>query len=183
MFQDYYKVYTVYTISFYIVPTLLTNAIYVAVLVKIRISSRKIVNNACISNKGNSTRSNLEQDSCLQEQSKANRNIINVQPLNKTDTNSVATTNETPGVYATANKGKTPTTQLFALRTVFANQQCSCSYIDRKGQETKMIEVDEDKSHQPNTVSGRQYQTSLHRSTVNSHTKAVSTIGSYFNIF
>ena len=177
MFQDNYKVYTTYSISFYIVPTLLTNVLYVAVLVRIRISSRKIiVMNVPISNKNIFTRSQFGQESGSEEHSKAKWNIINVQPPNKTENDFIAM-NETPGISATAFKqrssidateDRTKTTEGFALRKL---------NNDNEGKQTNRSECDGDKSIQSNPGSTRQHRTSIHMSNVNSHKKAISTIG------
>ena len=177
MFQDNYKVYTTFSISFYIVPTLLTNVFYVAVLVKIRISSRKIVvMNAPISDKDIFTRSHLGQDSGSEEHSKAKWKITYVQPLNKKE-NDTITMDETPGVSATTfekissiehTEDKTQTTELFALRK---------SNTENEGNVTNRNESNGARSHQSKPGYTRQHQTSIHMSTVNSHTKAISTIG------
>ena len=42
MFQDNYKIYTMYGITIYLIPSLLTNAVYVAIVVKLRFNTRKI---------------------------------------------------------------------------------------------------------------------------------------------
>ena len=189
IFQDNYKVSTVYLVNFYTFPTVLTNVIYIGVLVKIRISSRKIIaSNAPSSENGISTGSQLGQESCSEEPSKASSNIIHVQPLNKTTDSSIAS-NESPGIRATSFKymrrsvsfkDNTQTKAMFVLRTISENQpSASKSDVTEGLAVAKPNNIGGDQNNQPSTGSRWQHQSSLHRSTVNSHKKALSTIGTY----
>ena len=184
MFQDNYKHYTMYCVSFYIIPTLLTNAVYVAVLVQLRFSSCKTtVINPPSSDKDISTRSNLGHDSSVEENSRVNSNISEFKRLNEIENNSIAT-NDSQGVCDIAFKrrsstdGKTDKTQLAettALQTFVAHQQCSNTGNEREGM--KRIADDRNDRQLPGHGSGRRCQTSRHRSTFKSHRNALSTIG------
>ena len=180
MFQDNYKYYTMYCVSFYIIPTLLTNAVYVAVLVQLRFSSCKTtVINPPSSDKDISTRSSLGHDSNVEENSKVNSNISDFKRLNETENNSVAT-NDSQGVCDLAFKRRSSTDgkidKTITALQIFVTHQ-SCSSIGNEREETKRIANDRNDLQQPGRGSGRRRQTSRHRSTFNSHRNALSTIG------
>ena len=60
MFQDNYKIYTTYSSSIYLIPSLLTNAVYVAIIVKLRFNTRKVqAGNSLSAAETTSTQSNV----------------------------------------------------------------------------------------------------------------------------
>lgn len=112
IFQDNYKLYMTYILSFYSVPSVLTNAVYVAIILKLRFSSRKIfLDNSQDSMKNSSSQrdQNSESDprgafmtkgSCMQAWSKTSANLKTSSGMDQLE--DVVATNEAGGVCTLA---------------------------------------------------------------------------------